>query len=64
LEITFTAGVTDSSTDESQHTTAGSTCTKSSRPSLTKILLSLEGNAAKQQALGHVLQALQIHFAR
>ena len=34
------------------------------RPSLAKILLSLEGTAAKQQALAHVLQALQIIYAR
>ena len=37
---------------------------KSQRPSLAKILLSLEGSAAKQQALAHVLQALQIKYAR
>ncbi|XP_045543165.1 E3 ubiquitin-protein ligase HERC2 isoform X2 [Salmo salar] len=34
------------------------------RPSLAKILLSLDGNQAKQQALSHVLSALQIMYAR
>lgn len=37
---------------------------KASRPSLTKILLSLESVQAKQQALHQVLQALQIVHAR
>uniref|UniRef100_A0A4W5KWC4 HERC1 n=1 Tax=Hucho hucho TaxID=62062 RepID=A0A4W5KWC4_9TELE len=34
------------------------------RPSLAKILLSLDGNQAKQQALSYVLSALQIMYAR
>ncbi|XP_070553640.1 E3 ubiquitin-protein ligase HERC2-like isoform X2 [Ptychodera flava] len=34
------------------------------RPSLAKIVLSLETNAAKQQALTHILTALQIIYAR
>lgn len=34
------------------------------RPSLMKVLLSLEGNEAKQQALHQVLQALQVLHAR
>ena len=34
--------------------------TKPSRPSLARIILSLESNAAKQQALQHILNALQI----
>ncbi|XP_038616113.1 E3 ubiquitin-protein ligase HERC2 [Tachyglossus aculeatus] len=37
---------------------------KPNRPSLAKILLSLDGNLAKQQALSHVLTALQIMYAR
>ncbi|XP_016124312.1 E3 ubiquitin-protein ligase HERC2-like [Sinocyclocheilus grahami] len=37
---------------------------KPNRPSLAKILLSLDGNLAKQQALSHVLSALQIMYAR
>lgn len=37
---------------------------KAGRPSLTKIVLSLEGVEAKQQALHQVLQALQIVHAR
>ncbi|XP_077559435.1 E3 ubiquitin-protein ligase HERC2 isoform X3 [Haemaphysalis longicornis] len=37
---------------------------KVTRPSLTKILLSLDGTEAKQQALHQVLQALQIMHAR
>ncbi|KAH0501347.1 E3 ubiquitin-protein ligase HERC2 [Microtus ochrogaster] len=37
---------------------------KPNRPSLAKILLSLEGNLAKQQALSHILTALQIMYAR
>ncbi|KAL0191298.1 hypothetical protein M9458_013996, partial [Cirrhinus mrigala] len=36
---------------------------KPNRPSLAKILLSLDGNLAKQQALSHVLSALQIMYA-
>ena len=43
-------------------TTVGGT--KASRLSLSKILLSLESNAAKQKALQHILNALQIMYAR
>jgi len=32
--------------------------------SLSKMLLSVDGHAAKQQAVNHLLQALQITFAR
>jgi E3 ubiquitin-protein ligase HERC2 len=38
--------------------------TKSNRPSLAKIILSLETNGDKQQALAHILTALQIIYAR
>ncbi|XP_048243824.1 E3 ubiquitin-protein ligase HERC2-like isoform X1 [Haliotis rufescens] len=37
---------------------------KNSRPSLSKILLSLESDVEKQKALAHVLTALQILYAR
>lgn len=37
---------------------------KPSRPSLARIILSLESNAAKQQALQHILNALQILYSR
>ncbi|XP_068449209.1 E3 ubiquitin-protein ligase HERC2 isoform X1 [Clinocottus analis] len=43
---------------------SGPSSVKPNRPSLAKILLSLDGNAAKQQALCHVLSALQILYAR
>ena len=33
---------------------------KTSRPSLSRIILSLESNSAKQQALQHILNALQV----
>jgi len=38
--------------------------TKMTRPSLAKIILSQETDLAKQQALGYVLTALQITYAR
>ena len=44
--------------------TVSSNQNKPSRPSLAKIVLSLEGSAAKQQALTHILTALQIMYAR
>ena len=40
------------------------TAKKSSRPSLSRIILSLESNAAKQRALQHVLDGLQIMRVR
>ena len=40
------------------------TAAKTNRPSLPKILLSMEGGAAKQQALSYILQALQIKYTR
>ncbi|KAK2509156.1 hypothetical protein MC885_004362 [Smutsia gigantea] len=39
---------------------SGANNSKPNRPSLAKILLSLDGNLAKQQALSHILTALQI----
>ncbi|XP_064481734.1 E3 ubiquitin-protein ligase HERC2-like isoform X2 [Ornithodoros turicata] len=49
---------------ESPTSSSSSKPTKLQRPSLSKILLSLEGNEAKQQALHQVLQALQVLHAR
>jgi len=43
---------------------SGQSSVKGNRPSLAKILLSLDGNLVKQQALSHVLSALQIMYAR
>lgn len=43
---------------------SGANNSKPNRPSLAKILLSLDGNLAKQQALSHILTALQIMYAR
>jgi len=37
---------------------------KTARPSLAKIILSQESDTAKQQALNHILTALQIIYAR
>ncbi len=37
---------------------------KAQRPSLARIILSLESNASKQQALQHILNALHIFYAR
>ncbi|XP_066478199.1 E3 ubiquitin-protein ligase HERC2 isoform X5 [Tiliqua scincoides] len=42
----------------------GANSSKPNRPSLAKILLSLDGNLAKQQALSHILTSLQIMYAR
>ncbi|XP_058886345.1 E3 ubiquitin-protein ligase HERC2-like isoform X1 [Acipenser ruthenus] len=53
---------TDSSTVSNK--ISGQNNSKANRPSLAKILLSLDGNLSKQQALSHVLTALQIMYAR
>ncbi len=45
-------------------TGSGSGGRKPARPSLSRIILSLESNAAKQQALQHILNALQILYSR
>ncbi|UYV60264.1 HERC2 [Cordylochernes scorpioides] len=55
--------------DEGPDTAATTPCGKpapclSPRPSLSKILLSLDTSAAKHQALQHVLSALQVLYAR
>uniref|UniRef100_A0A3Q3AXX1 E3 ubiquitin-protein ligase HERC2 n=1 Tax=Kryptolebias marmoratus TaxID=37003 RepID=A0A3Q3AXX1_KRYMA len=54
----------DSDSSAVSNKMSGQSSVKSNRPSLAKILLSLDGNLAKQQALSHVLSALQIMYAR
>ncbi|TKS74835.1 E3 ubiquitin-protein ligase HERC2 [Collichthys lucidus] len=59
------AGVqADSDSSAVNNKMSGQCNVKPNRPSLAKILLSLDGNLAKQQALSHVLSALQIMYAR
>ncbi|KAA8589723.1 hypothetical protein FQN60_013088 [Etheostoma spectabile] len=54
----------DSDSSAVNNKMSGQSSVKPNRPSLAKILLSLDGNLAKQQALSHVLSALQIMYAR
>ena len=54
----------DSDSSAVNNKMSGQSSAKANRPSLAKILLSLDGNLAKQQALSHVLSALQIMYAR
>ncbi|AWP11407.1 putative E3 ubiquitin-protein ligase HERC2-like [Scophthalmus maximus] len=54
----------DSDSSAVSNKLSGQSNAKPNRPSLAKILLSLDGNLAKQQALSHVLSALQIMYAR
>uniref|UniRef100_A0A673CTH4 E3 ubiquitin-protein ligase HERC2 n=1 Tax=Sphaeramia orbicularis TaxID=375764 RepID=A0A673CTH4_9TELE len=54
----------DSDSSAVSNKMSGQNSAKPNRPSLAKILLSLDGNLAKQQALSHVLSALQIMYAR
>ena len=54
----------DSDSSSVSNKMSGQSSAKANRPSLAKILLSLDGNLAKQQALSHVLSALQIMYAR
>ncbi|RVE74076.1 hypothetical protein OJAV_G00037550 [Oryzias javanicus] len=54
----------DSDSSAASNKMSGQSSLKPNRPSLAKILLSLDGNLAKQQALSHVLSALQIMYAR
>ncbi len=51
-------------TSSSASLTTAASGPNAARLSLSKILLSLESNAAKQKALQHVLNALQIMYAR
>lgn len=63
--VLYTAGVqSDSDSSAVNNKMSGQSNVKPNRPSLAKILLSLDGNLAKQQALSHVLSALQIMYAR
>ncbi|XP_078115961.1 E3 ubiquitin-protein ligase HERC2 isoform X3 [Sander vitreus] len=54
----------DSDSSAVNNKMSGQSSVKPNRPSLAKILLSLDGNLAKQQALSHVLSALQVMYAR
>lgn len=63
--LCFSAGVqSDSDSSAVNNKLSGQSSVKPNRPSLAKILLSLDGNLGKQQALSHVLSALQIMYAR
>ncbi|XP_041440166.1 E3 ubiquitin-protein ligase HERC2 isoform X2 [Xenopus laevis] len=52
------------SSPSSSNKISGVSSLKPNRPSLAKILLSIDGSLAKQQALSHILTALQIMYAR
>lgn len=55
----------DSAVEESGPLSSGAGLpVKSQRPSLSKIILSMESNLSKRQALFHILQALQILYSR
>ncbi|ELV11273.1 E3 ubiquitin-protein ligase HERC2 [Tupaia chinensis] len=54
----------DAESSAANNKISGANNAKPNRPSLAKILLSLDGNLAKQQALSHILTALQITYAR
>ncbi|XP_030881180.1 E3 ubiquitin-protein ligase HERC2 [Leptonychotes weddellii] len=54
----------DADSSAASNKISGANNSKPNRPSLAKILLSLDGNLAKQQALSHILTALQIMYAR
>ncbi|XP_048855280.1 LOW QUALITY PROTEIN: E3 ubiquitin-protein ligase HERC2 [Brienomyrus brachyistius] len=54
----------DGDSSSANNKISGQSNAKPHRPSLAKILLSLDGSLAKQQALSHVLSALQIMYAR
>ncbi|MEE6507644.1 hypothetical protein FKM82_027611 [Ascaphus truei] len=57
-------GVPSDADSSSSNKISGVNNSKPNRPSLAKILLSIDGNLAKQQALSHILTALQITYAR
>lgn len=58
-------GLLDSAVEESGPLSSGAGLpVKSQRPSLSKIILSMESNLSKRQALFHILQALQILYSR
>ena len=61
----YFVGFDESSPDDGSATQASNLTTcKPIRPSLAKIILSLDGSTAKQQALSHILSALHIMHAR
>lgn len=62
--VCFLGVPSDSDPSSLSNKLSGQSNMKPNRPSLAKILLSLDGNLAKQQALSHVLSALQIMYAR
>lgn len=65
VSVLYTTGVqSDSDSSAVSNKMNTQSMVKPNRPSLAKILLSLDGNLAKQQALSHVLSALQIIYAR
>ncbi|KAL8607282.1 hypothetical protein ACOMHN_047613 [Nucella lapillus] len=60
-------GINDGGSEESPFSSGGgegSGQSKQYRPSLSKIILSLDSSVEKKRALGHVLTALQIAYAR
>lgn len=65
VHINFTGLAGKHSEDQSaQSQSSNLSSSKSSRNSLARVILSLENNCLKQQALQYVLNALQILFAR
>ena len=65
IENTIFAGFDDSGQEDRVVPQASNlTICKTTRPSLAKIILSLDGSPAKQQALSHILSALHIMHAR
>ncbi len=62
--ILFSSGLAEPLPEEGATVQPSLAPIKSVRPSLAKIVLTLEGNAAKQQALAHMLAALHIMYAR
>lgn len=64
LYFPFSGVPSDADSSAASNKISGANNSKPNRPSLAKILLSLDGNLAKQQALSHILTALQIMYAR
>lgn len=66
INNTFVAGIHEGPAEDSFYATtnADTGLKKNIRPSLSKIILSLESTAEKRRALSHVLSALQISYAR
>lgn len=56
----FILGIDDASYEQEQTKQTGNSSAGFKRSSLSKIILSLDSNVAKQQALQHVLTALQV----